>query len=167
MSDDLEKRVKTLEDERGIISTLYDYGHAIDYGDKEGWLDLFTEDAVYHVTQRGNTMPHIGVPQPPGGLKGHAALKEYILIHPNAPDAWHKHIVDQPIIKFESDTEASVASYFFRLDEIRQATASVLEGQAYVLVFGRYKDKMVKGADGKWRFKERLIEIENGMPMPR
>jgi len=167
MSGDLEKRVRALEDERDILSTLYAYGHTIDYGEKEKWLDLFTEDAVYHVTMRGKTLPQVIVPQPPGGLKGREVLKEYIYKHPNAPDAWHKHMLAEPRIKLESDTEASVVSYFFRLDEIKYATASVLEGQAYVLVFGRYKDKMVKGKDGKWRFKERLIEMENSRPVPR
>ena len=167
MSDDLEKRVKALEDERDILSTLYAYGQTIDYGDKEGWLDLFTEDAVYHITHRGNTLPNVIVPQPPGGLKGREILKEYIYMHSNAPDAWHKHMIAAPVIKLESDTEASSRSYFFRLDEVKMGTASSLEGWAYVLVYGDYKDKLVKGADGKWRFKERLITMENGKVFPR
>lgn len=167
MSGDLEKRLKALEDERDILSTLYAYGHTIDYGLKEEWLDLFTEDAVYHVTMRGKTLPQVIVPQPAGGLKGRAILKEYIYKHSNAPDAWHKHMLAEPVIKLESDTTASVVSYFFRLDEVKNGTASSLEGHAYPLVYGQYKDKMVKGKDGKWRFKERLIIMENGRPVPR
>ena len=167
MSGDLEKRVKALEDERDILSTLYAYGHTIDYGLKEEWLDLFTEDAIYHVTMRGNTLPNVIIPQPPGGLKGREVLKEYIYKHSNAPDAWHKHMIAAPVIKLESDTEASAVSYFFRLDEVQNATASALKGWAYVLVYGQYKDKLVKGSDGKWRFKERTVIMENGKTFPR
>ena len=51
--------------------------------------------------------------------------------------------------------------------ESSHRSASLMEGWAYILVFGIYKDKMVKSADGKWRFKERLVEMENGRPVPR
>lgn len=160
MSSDLEKRVRVLEDERGILATLCAYGHTIDYGEKEAWLDLFTEDAVYHVTMRGKTLPAVIVPQPEGGLKGKKILSEYIHKHTNAPNAYHKHMMVEPRITLESDTTASAVSYFERLDETK-------EGAAYTLVFGRYVDKLVKGPDGKWRFKVRRIEMENSRPVPR
>ena len=152
----LERRLKILEDERAILSTLYTYGHTIDYGLKEEWLDCFTEDAVYRVEHFGTTLPFIGVDQPEGGLKGQDALAEYINFHTNAPAMWHKHMLAEPVISLRNDNEASVESYFMRLDED--------ENGAYIFAFGRYRDRMVKGQDGKWRFAERICETENRFP---
>src|SRR4030042_4362937 len=81
MDDDLEKTVKALErrltaleDEIAIISTLSTYGHTIDYGLEDQWLDCSTEDAVYRVQASGVTLPGLfGILQPPAGLKGRAA----------------------------------------------------------------------------------------------
>jgi 3-phenylpropionate/cinnamic acid dioxygenase small subunit len=150
----LEKRLKLLEEEQAILSTLYTYAHTIDYGLKAQWLDCFAEDAVYRVQAFGVTLPDLfGIAQPTTGLKGRAALSAYIAKHTNAPEMWHKHCLVEPIIKLEGDNKASVESYFARLDEDQNG--------AYVLAFGRYHDQMVKSPDGKWRFKERICEIES------
>jgi 3-phenylpropionate/cinnamic acid dioxygenase small subunit len=153
----LEKRLQALEDERSIRSTLYAYGHAIDYGLKEKWLDLFTEDAIYRVEHFGTTIPELpGGSQPAGGLQGRNALGQYINNHTSAPSMWHKHMLAEPVISLHSDREASVESYFARLDED--------ENGAFITAFGRYRDRMVKGQDGKWRFAERICEMESRFP---
>ena len=36
----LEQRVQVLEDERSILDTLYAYGHSLDYGVREEWMDV-------------------------------------------------------------------------------------------------------------------------------
>jgi len=159
MSSDIEKRLQALEDERGILDTMSAYGHCIDYGLKDEWLALFTEDGRYHVTMRGHHIPNVIVDQPEGGMTAKERA-EYISKHPHAPNAWHKHMMCEPRIKLESDATASAVSYFSRLDETK-------EGAAYTLVFGRYIDQLVKGSDGKWRFKLRKIEMENMAPIPR
>ena len=128
MSGDLEKRIQALEDEKAIQQTINNYGHFIDYGRNEEWLDLFIDDGVYKITSRGKTIPQVIVPQPEGGLKGKDMLKGYIMGHPNAPDAWHKHCTSATNITLESDTEASAVSYFFRLDEVNNGTANMLSG---------------------------------------
>jgi len=164
MSDDLakkvealEKRLKVLEEERTILSTLYTYGHTIDYGLKAQWLDCFTEDAVYKVEASGVTIPELfGIAQPPTGLKGRDALSAYITKHSNAPDMWHKHFLSEPIVRLEGDNKASVESYFVRLDEDQNG--------AYIMAFGRYRDKLIKSVDNKWRFVERICEIESRPP---
>ena len=48
----LAERVARLEDERAVVATLYAYGHALDYGDRGGFLDCFTPDADYVVEMR-------------------------------------------------------------------------------------------------------------------
>ena len=133
------------------------YGHTIDYGPKAEWLDCFTEDAVYKVQMSGVTLPDLlGITQPPEGLEGRALLSAYIANHTHAPDMWHKHCLSEPVIRLEGDSKASVQSYFARLDEDQNG--------AYILAFGRYRDKMVKSEDGKWRFVERICEIESRLP---
>lgn len=49
--------------------------------------------------------------------------------------------------------QATVQSYFTRLDATR-------DGRPFIRAFGRYLDRMVKGADGVWRFTERVAEVE-------
>lgn len=153
----LEKRMKILEAERAILSTLYAYAHTIDYGLKDDWLDLFTEDAVYKQEQFGEIFPFIGIEQPPEGLKGREMLSQFIASHTYAPVLWHKHFLVEPVIKLEGVKKASVESYFARLDEDDKGP--------YIMVYGRYLDKMVKCPDGKWRFKERVGQTENRFPV--
>jgi hypothetical protein len=155
MSDlqDLERRLKILEDERAIQTTLFEYGHSIDYGLKEKFAGLFTEDAVYQVLMQGVPLPNLGIPQPPSGLKGRDSILQYVRKHTNAPNMWHKHFMVEPLIRFEDEDHASVESYFARLDEDAKG--------AYIIAFGRYRDRLVRCPDGKWRFTERICEGEN------
>ena len=152
--EELAKRLQVLEDERAILATLHAYGHSIDYGLKEKFADLFTEDGVYLVLMRGVPVPSLaGVPHSASGIKGRDLILQYVRGHSNAPAMWHKHFLVEPAIRRESDNEASVESYFARLDED--------DNGAYILAFGRYRDRVVRSPDGKWRFKERIVEVEN------
>lgn len=155
--DELENRLKMLEEERAILSTLYAYGHTIDYGLKAEWLDCFTEDAIYKVQVLGVTIPKLNaVAQPTTGLKGREVLSQYFAGHTHAPDMWHKHCLVEPIVRLEDNNKATVDSYFARLDED--------ENGAYIMTFGRYRDKLVKCEDDKWRFVERICETESRLP---
>ena len=46
------RRLAALEAERAILRTLYRYGHSIDYGLEQEWVDCFTEDGVFDVRRR-------------------------------------------------------------------------------------------------------------------
>ncbi len=156
MSDlqDLEKRLKVLEDERAILRTMYEYAHAIDYGLKEQFAELFTEDANYQVLMRGVPVPDLaGVPHGTQGINGRDQILQYVRGHTNAPNKWHKHFMVEPVIRFEGEDAASVQSYFARLDEDEKG--------AYISAFGRYRDQMVRNTDGRWRFKQRICQVEN------
>ena len=48
----LAERVARLEDERAVLATIYAYGSALDYGDRDVFLDCFTPDADYVVDMR-------------------------------------------------------------------------------------------------------------------
>ena len=80
-------------------------------------------------------------------------MSEYFARHTHAPDMWHKHYLVEPIVRLEDSNKAIVESYFARLDED--------ENGAYIMAFGRYRDRLVKCKDGKWRFLERICEIES------
>ena len=95
----IEERLKVLEDRRAILRTLHNYGHTLDYGDEAGFMDCWTEDAF------------LGWSMIPGGLKGHARIREGFHIHTHAPQAWHKHMLAEPRITLSGDT-AAVQSYF-------------------------------------------------------
>lgn len=138
---DVEKRLGRLEDERAILDVLYAYGHAIDYGLRDVWLDCWTEDAVL-------TWPH-------ATYTGHAEIGAAFDGHSHAPERFHKHFLVEPRILLDGD-RATVDSYFTRLD--------IGEGGPYVRSFGRYRDVFVRCRDGRWRMRERLAERESLVP---
>lgn len=140
---DMANRLETLEDERAILRTLYQYGHCVDYGREKEWVDCFTEDATY--VRKGAGLTH----------RGHAELARFIATHTRAPERYHKHLLVNPVITLQGD-EATVESYYVRIDEGEPAP--------YVISMGRYHDRMVRCPDGKWRFKERRIEREANAP---
>jgi ketosteroid isomerase-like protein len=146
-STDLAERVAQLEDERAIVATLYAYGAALDYGDKELFLGCFTPDADYLVEMRM---------QPDNGFRhrGHGELGAYFDGHTHAPSAYHKHITTNPHVTCDGDT-ARASSYFVRVD------ASDTSGPAVVLASGRYVDELARDAAGRWRIKSRRCEVEN------
>jgi SnoaL-like protein len=144
--EELAARLARLEDEREIVSTLYGYGHALDYGREEDWVDCFTEDGVFDVRTRAG--------EPFARCDGREQLLEFARGHTRPPAAYHKHFVVDPVIELEGDT-ARVDSYFARLD------AGPDGGHAHVLAMGRYRDELVRSPDGVWRIKYRLAEIQN------
>jgi len=148
---DLEARLARLEDERAILQTLHRYGQAIDYGDEEAWVDCFAEDGVFDVRAR---LPH----QPNRVVRGRAALREFITRHTRAPECWHKHLLVEPLLEVDGDLATS-ASYLVVVMEYLD--------EPVLRVFGRYRDRLVRCPDGRWRFSERIAEVESmrrGLP---
>ena len=143
---DLEARLELLEAERGVVRTLHRYAHAIDYGDEQGWVDCFTEDGVFDIRSRH---PH----QPKRVVSGRAELTAFIAGHTRAPDLWHKHLLVEPVVEVTGVDTATCRSYLVVVME--HADEPTLR------VFGRYCDRLVRGDDGRWRFRERIAEIES------
>lgn len=139
------QRLATLEAERAILRTLYRYGHSIDYGLEQAWVECFTEDGVFDVRRR--------VGPASARYEGRAALAAFIAQHTRAPSRYHKHMLMEPVMSVNGD-HATVQSYFTRLD----ATS---DGRPFIRAFGRYVDRMVQETDGVWRFKERIAEVES------
>ncbi|MBM3347892.1 MAG: nuclear transport factor 2 family protein, partial [Betaproteobacteria bacterium] len=85
---DIERRLQYLEDEQAILDTLYGYGHGLDYGHEDAWIDCWTEDAVLDWPGRAL-------------MRGHAELRAGFRKHTHAPQAWHKHLLVEPRIVIE------------------------------------------------------------------
>jgi hypothetical protein len=131
-------------DERAILRVLYAYCHAIDYGDETKWIGLFTTDGIFHVElPRG---------LPPIHCAGTKELAAFIGAHPRAPAALHKHLLLNPMIELHGN-EARGASYFQLLLDI--------DGNPETYCFGRYLDRFARSADGHWRFRERVAQVQS------
>ena len=142
---DLREQVALLMAERAVLDTLYRYGHSIDYGLEEDWLDCFEPDGAFDVRYRVGAKPSRRHEGPDG-------LTAFIAAHSRAPHRWHKHLLFEPLVTVDGD-RARARSYFARLDADH-------DGTPFVRAFGRYLDELVRGPDGRWRFVERVAEVE-------
>lgn len=151
----LAARVEALEEQQAILDLLYRYGHAIDYGLEQDWVDCFTADGAFDMRHRLAA----GTGSSPNGqwdttdkrLEGHDSLMKFVKAHTRAPDRYHKHVVVEPRITMDGG-DARIESYFMFVHE--------LEGRAEVGAFGRYRDRVTRCTDSRWRFVERIAEIE-------
>ena len=144
---DFTERLARIEDERAIVATLYAYGTALDYGDRDLFLDCFTADASYVVVMRLEAQAGFT-------FHGHDELRGYFDNHTHAPAAYHKHVTVNPAITIDGD-EASASSYFLRVDSGQESAPAV------VFASGRYVDKLTRDDRGRWRIVSRLCEVEN------
>jgi hypothetical protein len=143
-------------DRQEVLDVLYSYCYAIDYGDIPAWLECFTLDAVYDV----RVGEHVGAPQRSVICTGHEQLRAFAVAHTHAPEHWHKHLTLQPIVTVAGDRASSVST-FIRVD--------VSGRDPYVRAFGRYRDDLARGLDGRWRIASRIAEVDaiSSLPRPR
>jgi hypothetical protein len=148
----VEERLALLEDERAILRTLYTYGQAIDYDSEDEFLDCWTQDAHLHYSfdianERGSADP-----REPMEFDGRDEIVGFFRSHTHAPARYHKHFLVAPLITIDGD-RATVECYNARLDE--------QPGGPRMTSFGRYRDVLVRCADGRWRFASRHSETES------
>lgn len=143
----LKTRLQALEDRAAILDTLMQYGHALDYGDVDGLMNCFTNDAVRETRRPDGSVNR---------WQGAEGTREFATTHSHAPDKYHKHLVLNSVVQVRGDT-ADVVSYMFRFD------AGAAE-KSYVWGMGRYEDKMRRDADGRWRILLRVTFIEDDWP---
>lgn len=135
----IEERLGRLEDERDILQLLHTYGHALDDGDEQAFMNCWTEDAYLEWTARS------------ASFRGQAEILRAFRAHSHAPQVLHKHLMIEPLIKISSD-EAEIVSMFARLDSYG--------GQPKIRTFGRYLDRTRRCPDGRWRFTYRKAESD-------
>jgi 3-phenylpropionate/cinnamic acid dioxygenase small subunit len=151
----LEARLERLESLESIRDSLHRYAHSIDYGRQSDWVDCFTKDGRFVFKFLPGKSPYPG-PEPAGGavfeFQGTAQLTGFIQGHSRAPEVFHKHLMVEPRIDLRGNT-ARVSSYFVLVLEME-------DGSRDVFTFGRYLDVMQREPDGRWRFLERVAEVE-------
>ena len=144
----VEERLGRLEDRAAILELHHRYGHLIDYGDPLGWVDCFTSDAVLEVhTVEGKTMRHCG----------RDALLTFASAHSHAPDLYHKHFTGVETVDIDVD-RATCACYYILLVGDRANFPALA-------TFGRYRDRLARGSDGRWRYTHRIAEAESWNPL--
>ena len=141
-------RLQLLEDERAILQTLYQYGHAMDYGPDADFIDCFAPGGVWDVRMRKT---------PNGAFTcvGHGEIAASLAAQTSvrAPALYAKHLLIEPRIVLDHDV-ASVQSYFVRI-EPRDT------GPTQIVASGRYLDRLLRCDDGRWRITERIAEIDD------
>jgi hypothetical protein len=146
----LEDEVHQLRAERSILETMNLYSYFFDYGGDEGFLDCFTESGSFALRFPGSDE-----------LQAHAGkekLAEFFSAQSHVPTVFRKHLMLGPRITIEGD-EARVRSYWVLIDG-DQASGPLVNS------FGTYDDRFVKCEDERWRFEERVAEVERFVPIP-
>jgi hypothetical protein len=139
----MDRELRILLDERAINAVMNAYCHAMDTGQHDRWMNCFTVDAVYDVALPDGTIY--------ARLEGEADLRGFITKYPVLPG--HQHVYVTPVFDIDPDAgEANVAAYWFML--------SGSDHKAGISSLGRSQDKFVRGADGRWRMKERRVATE-------
>jgi hypothetical protein len=143
----LAARVRVLEDERAILATLHQYGHAMDYGPDTDFVACFVADGIWEVRMRRSGAGFT--------CRGHGEIAASLAAQMSVrvPALFAKHIVVDPRIDLDGD-HANVVSYFLRVEPRN-------DGPTRIVASGRYLDRMTRCNDAFWRFKERIAEIDD------
>ena len=139
-------RVTRLEDERAIIDTLHRYGQAADEGNDAEWSNLFAENGVFLCLDRSENVLL--------REQGRPALAQWLRNFRASEVRITKHCVLAPVIRIEGE-RALVKSYLTRISENPDPLAP-----PFLLLMGKYRDELIKDADGQWRFMQRTAQTE-------
>jgi uncharacterized protein (TIGR02246 family) len=143
MGDDLQDRVRRLEDMLEIQQLFVDYGHHLDAGDFEAYASLFAKEGEV-------LLGPIGRAKGPDQIR---ALMEKTL---DGDVGRSFHVISSPMVALRGDTATS--------DVMWTVVRREADGQPSLSMIGRHRDKLVR-EDGRWRFLERrgFIDIPSVM----
>jgi hypothetical protein len=139
--------LRLLADRAAIEEVMHRYIWTVDSLDADGYVSVFTEDAV--------------IEQPNSIEKGREAIRRVVtgMLERQAanraagkPPGALYHVVSNESITFQSATEATYRSYWQtmrRNDEGRYVTGG----------FGRSEDHLVKQKDGRWLIRHRKLTV--------
>jgi hypothetical protein len=147
-TDAFAARLQALEDERSILQTLYQYGHAMDYGPDADFVSCFTADGTWEIRMRRN---------PDGSFRCQGRAEIEASLGPQAsvrvPALYAKHLLVEPRITVAGDS-ADACSYFLRVEPKDDSPSQIVAS-------GRYIDRLTRCEDGRWRFQHRIAEIDD------
>jgi hypothetical protein len=138
---------RELADRTAIMDTMHKYIWTVDSLDADGYVSVFTADAV--------------IEQPGSSTKGHEAIRKVVTgmaarqaanrAAGNPPGALY-HVVSNERITFQSATEATYFSYW-------QTMRKNDEGRYVTGGFGRSEDHLVRQKDGRWLIRLRKLTV--------
>ncbi|OJW64669.1 MAG: hypothetical protein BGO57_09225 [Sphingomonadales bacterium 63-6] len=133
------------EDRAAIEDLMARYLFAMDWGDYEAYLDMFTEDGELEFVR--------------GTAKGRQAISESVRAFKQSIGQFYKdadgnpailrHIISQTVIRIEGDRAFAVAFWW-------EMANDGPGGKPKPGTFGTYEDELVK-QDGRWLFSKRRI----------
>lgn len=141
-------RTSYAEDRAAIEGLQARYLFAMDFGDPDLYVEMFTEDGILDVGS--------------GEIRGQEAIRDVVarMPKPAAPpegsglwQAVGRHNISNIVIKVDGDTATSRALWFHYSNDTPNRRA-VFDG------FGHYEDELVR-VDGQWLFSKRRIYNEN------
>jgi 3-phenylpropionate/cinnamic acid dioxygenase small subunit len=132
MPDDLslEARLRRLEDLEAIRQLQIDYGNALDRGNVDAYVALFTEDAELNLGPIARCTGHAEIREAATRMSGGGSI----------------HLIGNPQITLDGDTAKAVVSW--------TVVAAGENGQPTVTSTGAHRDDLVRTADG-WRLTRR------------
>ena len=133
-------RLRRVEDEQAIVSAVYQYGHAINAGDRELWLDVFTQDGSWAARSASDAPWKFEI-------DGRDALAEWF--DGNArrwPVGSMVHTNSSPRVAIDGDRAEARTFYLTMLRG---------NGRPALRSTGIYVDQLVRCEDGRWRICER------------
>jgi uncharacterized protein (TIGR02246 family) len=141
MSDDVEARLRRLEDAEEIRRLLLEYARCLDEADHAAYAELFTEDGELHA-QLGQARGRDAI---------RALLDERLRDGPPRRKAFH--LVGNPMIEVEDDRAVSSVIWAYVTHDD--------DGYPTILQLGHYTDELTR-EDGRWRFRRRDISRDLG-----
>ena len=136
-----------LADRTAIHEVMQKYVWSMDSLDADGYVSVFTEDAV--IDSNGNI--ETGHEAIRGVITGLLARQEANRAAGKPPGNLY-HVISNETISFQSATEATYQSYW-------QTMRRNAEGRYIAGGFGRSEDHLVKQADGRWLIHFRKLVV--------
>lgn len=142
MATVMDKSAELREARFEIEEFNYAYADTLDRFDVDGWVEYFTEDALYHVIARDNA--ESGLPLGLIYCEGKAMMKDraYALLNTEmfAPRYLHLSITNTRALKIEGDLIHAVANYTL--------IETLVEEQSRVQQVGKYRDIFERTSNG-------------------
>jgi len=129
----------SVAEELAIRRTLAAYCHHCDDGRFSELVELFTPEGSL---VRGAMQ-----------LTGHAALREYLEQRQGLPEQRGRHLTLNTVVDIRTATARALSDFVY---------LKFVDGRLTPFLAGRYRDDLVRGDDGRWRFARR--EIEDWLP---
>lgn len=142
MASVMDKSAALREARLEIEEFHYAYADTLDRFDVDGWVEYFTEDALYHVIARDNE--ESGLPLGLIYCEGKAMMKDraYALLNTEmfAPRYLHLSITNTRALKIEGDVIHAVANYTL--------IETLVEEPSRVQQVGKYRDVFRRTTNG-------------------